>query len=800
MNMRRILKNPRLRMEDGGSIGLATATPESMAAGARVPGYQPMNAMPTALQLRDGGEVSPWSLKGMASAVSGAFTKTPAQIQQAQALAEYRARAAAERSAAAAAPTPAPAPAPTPAAAPMGSQSVLDRRMAAAGLRDGGDLRTGQGGNVPGTGSGDKIPAKYEPGEFVVSNAMLDAHPGLREYLRGLRKEVLADKGMTPEQADAKALSGETLRAQDGVTPQLGYDKTVAARANGAAAQAAHEAAQLEAAKVRAATRTQQARMMPPNAGPANAPPGYRGGQAVGKSVMNATRLAGKIAPAAGVAIEAGDVYDVSKDPSMSKIDVGTQAAEGVSKLAGAAAGGMAGASIGGPFAPVTGLAGGIAGYYAPEVATKALRWATGQDTTSPIDRVRTRESAVTAAPAAPKYVAKPDSVAPWGNESRRQVSNVNAPGGNVRGTEDFTKPLSAVPNDLPAGLRDGMVYKTKGANGEIVYSGRNVSGDVSGRMLNGDGTSAGPMRGSLRSAAGAPSFGPNGSYAIDDQAPTGEAKQAAIRATLTNPDGSAWTAQDNAIMKANLRDGADSYRGTSRGAAAQAQENAPKRGEFGFNNYMKNKQLDADRAVTLRGQDMDYAARVAGAKDASRAQANEDRKYALDVARLGIETENKDRDDTRAGEEAFDKRIASMSTPEEAPAMRAAVNGYLAKQEAVLVAALKKNPDDKAVASELAGLRAQGRSGLGDSQLRKLVMGFRANQIAAAGSGSNNPFNPWDGTSVNTNQPIQSLTPDQSFTSRWLPGAGKYVSDDGRQKILASDIDKNPDLRELIR
>ena len=30
-------------------------------------------------------------------------------------------------------------------------------------------------GDVPGEGKGDKIPAKYEPGEFVVSNAMLDA-------------------------------------------------------------------------------------------------------------------------------------------------------------------------------------------------------------------------------------------------------------------------------------------------------------------------------------------------------------------------------------------------------------------------------------------------------------------------------------------------------------------------------------------------------------------------------------------------------------------------------------------------
>ena len=84
-----------------------------------------------------------------------------------------------------------------------------------AGMRTGGDLRTGMGGDVPGTGAGDKIPAKYEPGEFVVSNDMLKAEPELRDHLRGLRAEVLAEKGMTPEMADAKALKGGGLRAVD---------------------------------------------------------------------------------------------------------------------------------------------------------------------------------------------------------------------------------------------------------------------------------------------------------------------------------------------------------------------------------------------------------------------------------------------------------------------------------------------------------------------------------------------------------------------------------------------------------
>lgn len=47
---------------------------------------------------------------------------------------------------------------------------------------------------------------------------------------------------------------------------------------------------------------------------------------------------------------------------------------------------------------------------------------------------------------------------------------------------------------------------------------------------------------------------------------------QAVIDQALTNPDGSRWSAQDNAVMAANLRDGLDPYRGTSR----QANDTAP--------------------------------------------------------------------------------------------------------------------------------------------------------------------------------------------------------------------------------
>ena len=100
----------------------------------------------------------------------------------------------------------------------LASAAPLNSAVPRFGLRNGGQLRADAalqdgstyvdafGGVVPGKGKGDKFRAKYERGEFVVSNDMLDAEPELGDHLRGLRAKVLAAKGMTPEEADAKAI------------------------------------------------------------------------------------------------------------------------------------------------------------------------------------------------------------------------------------------------------------------------------------------------------------------------------------------------------------------------------------------------------------------------------------------------------------------------------------------------------------------------------------------------------------------------------------------------------------------
>ena len=482
------------------------------------------------------------------------------------------------------------------------------------------------GGTVPGKGTGDKIPALYEPGEFVVSNDMLDAKPGLREQLHDLRGNVLAAKGKSVEQADAEAVSGGTLRAQSGMAPLLGLDPAVANRAAESARQAAFEADTLAKAKLRAETMTQQARSMPPNSGPPNAPPGYRAGQ----KFTNGLKFASKVAPAVGAAIEAGDVYDVAKDPNTTKIDVGTQAAEGVSKLAGATAGGLAGAAVGGPFAPLTGLVGGIAGYYAPELVTKGLRWATGHDTASPIDRVRAQESAKAATPAAVP-VTTPAAV-PVTTPAAVPVAAPTPAAQTLRGA-DGRQYLPEAVTDADRLRSDTLVNK---AFGRDTKSGGKFSMDAGINTLRGDpnamkqANEAWAMRGAgiqaSRDAKGglvlSNSTGPekmqyvgrNGTptarYEDTAQYDNGQTQLAAARATLRNPDGSTWSARDNAVMAANLRDGVDPYRGTSRQkndehAQMQALASSPV-GTIGRRGAMRRMAQIEQNQTTLRGQDLD--------------------------------------------------------------------------------------------------------------------------------------------------------------------------------------------------
>ena len=540
------------------------------------------------------------------------------------------------------------------------------------------------GGTVPGKGSGDKIPALYEPGEFVVSNDMLDAEPGLREQLHGLRGEVLAAKGKTVAEADAQAVKGGTLRAASGgaVLPELPslefLDKRPAPApapmqaalrtpaqvpaARSAIADAMERAVSKHPMGWQAAPAAPNFETLPGAAGPNNSikfavPPepvnattslGANTAEARGMTrteLFNQPKSAIPNNPAGPLRMAAPIGSEPPVPRSMTRAELFNQpkssipnnpagplklptpvAAEPTGRVAKGLAwvdDAMSAAAKSKFVAPVLGALrsplGQAVGKFGGVGAQLALHHGDAGAPTLDDERVAAmgRPYDPDWQPGSKPYTPRPDSVEPWGNEMRRNapMAGIKAPTAPVRGVEDFTKALRSVPDQLPAGLRDGMVYKTKDAKGNVTYSGRNITGDVSNRMLNGDGTSAGPMRGSLRVSAGAPTFGPNGSYVIDDQAPTGEAKQAQINATLRNPDGSQWSARDNAVMAANLRDGVDPMRGTSRQPAQNDEEKIPAIGEFGHNRAVAAK-AERDRLkATLRGQDINMQVAMAPAK-----------------------------------------------------------------------------------------------------------------------------------------------------------------------------------------
>ncbi|MGB4823917.1 MAG: hypothetical protein WBP82_03300, partial [Leuconostoc mesenteroides] len=163
----------------------------------RIPGYA------------DGGEVSPWSLKGIANTVKGALQKTPEQIKRDAEMAEYRKNAEAERAA---------AKAPTATATPhaistYAGNTVLDKRMAEAERKAGGGAIRGKG-----TGTSDEIPIMASNGEFVVRAAAVKeiGLPALRAInaLGGALPK-------SPNRKDNKYAEGDIVKERDALVAQI---------------------------------------------------------------------------------------------------------------------------------------------------------------------------------------------------------------------------------------------------------------------------------------------------------------------------------------------------------------------------------------------------------------------------------------------------------------------------------------------------------------------------------------------------------------------------------------------------
>lgn len=537
--------------------------------------------------------------------------------------------------------------------------SALDKRMKAAGLRHGGGealsntYQDGMGGQVPGDpADGDVFNAKYTAKEFVASNDMLKKAPGLRQYLRDLRAETLADKGMTVAQADAQALgygdqgekngrtqglqddgqqgrsealdqrphdglrnasrvpdtavfrdSRPTLRAINGFPDDWQFSKRDGLKPGATDFTRAEEAA-------KAAARSGGA---PPSAAPSGG--GYAQhfapeaptkvtpesvGRAVGKStkaffnwldVRGASKLLGAVG-----AIDQGlnAVTDAQQGNYAGLLDHGLRSAASAGSTSGnpfVAAPSMAylgGTAVGddlrGRMDPiqqggvghaVDKIVSGVGKLFGQDwgVDTTARDRLAGVDITAPVSAGHGSMAA------APTEAVKPVDPSAQINSraaayALRQGPNgpdVNPYHGDL--TDKINAAMTSGRTDLrDTGMRANDIYKTVGKDGRVSYSGYGDGSGQMGSIVNGQG---------LRQAS-------QGSFSV-----VPGMDRETVASTLRNPDGSQWTARDNATMASNLRDGRDPYAGT--GAVDNLMPGA----------RMKNETL-------RRGQDLEYGAKMA--------------------------------------------------------------------------------------------------------------------------------------------------------------------------------------------
>lgn len=747
MNMRRALKQPCLRMEYGGLLASPVSDPSAAVAAA--PQFGPGRVDDT----QNAARTERLAMYGRASAATNAMTTTPAPTAAADPGRRDRMLGAIGR---------------------QQTYQPMNAMPAGLSLRDGGAPIQGAG-PVPGKGTGDKIPALYEPGEFVVSNAMLKAAPGLRDELHDLRGNVLAAKGMTVQQADAKAVSSSGLRAAGGWGDN-------------------------DPLKTPGATNGQNQTAVV-GAGPTNSG-GATGGWGDSPGSGPVAGLQGGTPGPVG--LPAAPDYK-SPIPGMfpstsATLRAGAQERAdtwGAGKYA-KAAGSLATDAVKMPFTIANDVVGGFA-----RGAYGLLRNPTedfGRGALGLPDREETPNTPAapvnTAQPAINSVAKLPATGAGAGRGANYSALRTDQTPGATNPSRDFSNELNGARNPLPSDLREGVVHKTVDAQGRVTYSGRNVGqrADGSTQMVDGTGRDL-AMRGSLRVSAGAPTFGPNGSYVTDDQAPTGAAKQAAITASLRNPDGSQWTAQDNATMAANLRDGVDKYRGTSRQPAQDSEERIPALGEFGHNKAVATKLARDQLKATLRSQDITSADNRYGHE--LTAQNNRNRmQYDMNKDQRDYKDVRGDADFThkQASEKAWSEQIqqAHTSTVDGKPVVdQAGANATMGAMQTMVanqVKALRASgtPEDLRRAKNLAdnGVHAI------DPAIRGQVIA--ATKLAAKVNADSSNINPLKPDPLGTVDPMDLMGMKRNSSGDWITRNGKvipgrYLSKEGADRFLGT-------------
>ena len=209
--------------------------------------------------------------------------------------------------------------------------------------------------------------------------------------------------------------------------------------------------------------------------------------------------------------------------------------------------------------------------------------------------------------------------------------------GGGIMAKDAADMNINKLSGDEAARSKVNAAWAQRGAGIQAVSDGKG------GLMLT---NADGPQKTGYTDTAG----NPTNDYTKTQQYAEGMQNRDALlkSANMTNMDGSTWSTNDNAIMAANIRDGVDPYRGTSKGREDQLKALAlSPNGTPGKTNAMKmlmmysdNQERQARGAIdrTRLGMDqtrlgMDQAREGRAAQDYAQQQARQARMDALQKA-----------------------------------------------------------------------------------------------------------------------------------------------------------------------
>lgn len=339
----------------------------------------------------------------------------------------------------------------------------------------------------------------------------------------------------------------------------------------------------------------------------------------------------------------------------------------------------------------------------------------------------------------------------------------------NTGPSRDFTNELASVPRELPSDLRNGVIFKTKDANGRTVYSGRDVGAgaqfvDGKGATLRGGGTGTvstvpGMSKEQIAEIMARPSaFNPNSGLSAAQQVQyqrevenaqrinafsAAQSRASSLRqpsqnqldpSRLPGESRSAYATRVNAMVGMRGQDFGEIQDVRRDGTARRGQD-------LNYDSTLRGQDVNARVAA----QDREAQAQIAAAR-ARQDQFNKDREFGLNLTK-------EQRAAREAAQTSLDKQLDTFSTtmvdgkPVIDPAKRAlfadAVNSM---QGRAIEAALAAGNQRLA-----AKIQAEGVAGLDQSALRQML---RTAEIQAAAKADDGKWLPWKGSYVDSDNP----------------------------------------------